>query len=154
MSLDQSARAPGFGARTFLAVLCHAFTIVAALTVAPAVFAGDADTRPLSLNEAVRLAEDDSPAITARKSAVESAEDAVAPAGALPDPQLVAGIDNLPVTTGDAFNVTRDFMTMRKIGVMQNFPQREKRRSRAGRLPGHPPARHHTRGQAPAADGA
>jgi outer membrane protein TolC len=85
------------------------------------------------LNEAVRLAEDASPAITARKAAVESAEDAIAPAGALPDPQLVAGIDNLPVTTGDAFNVTRDFMTMRKIGVMQDFPQRDKRRSRAER---------------------
>jgi outer membrane protein TolC len=133
MSLDRSARAPRFGARTFLAALCNALTIVVALTIAPAAFAVDADTRPLSLDEAVRLAENDSPAITARKSAVESAEDAVAPAGALPDPQLVAGIDNLPVTTGDAFSVTRDFMTMRKIGVMQDLPQREKRRSRTER---------------------
>ena len=133
MSLDRSARAPRFGARTLLAVLCHALTIVVALIIAPAAFAVDADTRPLSLDEAVRLAEDDSPAINARKSAVESAEDAVGPAGALPDPQLVAGIDNLPVTTGDAFNVTRDFMTMRKVGVMQDFPQREKRRSRTER---------------------
>ncbi|MEP7043519.1 MAG: TolC family protein [Dokdonella sp.] len=91
------------------------------------------DARPLSLTEAVRLAEADSPAIDARKSAVESAEHAIAPAGALPDPQLVAGIDNLPVTTADAFSLTRDFMTMRKIGVMQEFPQREKRRSRTER---------------------
>jgi outer membrane protein TolC len=89
--------------------------------------------RALSLDEAVRLAEEASPAIMARQAAVESAQDAVAPAGALPDPQLVAGIDNLPVTTGDAFNLTRDFMTMRKIGVMQEFPQVAKRRSRTER---------------------
>jgi outer membrane protein TolC len=133
MSLDRSARAPRFGARTLLAVLYHALTLVVTLTIAPVAFAVDVDTRPLSLDEAVRLAEDDSPAINARKSAVESAEDAVAPAGALPDPQLVAGIDNLPVTTGDAFNVTRDFMTMRKVGVVQDFPQRDKRRSRTER---------------------
>jgi outer membrane protein TolC len=88
---------------------------------------------PLSLDAAVRLAETESPAIDARKAAVSSAESAIAPAGALPDPQLVAGIDNLPVTTDDAFNVTRDFMTMRKVGVMQAFPQREKRRSRTER---------------------
>jgi cobalt-zinc-cadmium efflux system outer membrane protein len=132
MSLDRFARAPRFGARTLLAVLCRAITIIVSLTLAPATFAG-ADTRPLSLDEAVRLAENDSPAITARQSAVESAEAAVAPSGALPDPQLVAGIDNLPVTTGDAFSVTRDFMTMRKVGVMQDFPQRAKRKSRTDR---------------------
>jgi outer membrane protein TolC len=133
MSLDRFARTPRFGVRTFSALFSYTLTLVATLTAAPAAFAVDADTRPLSLDEAVRLAEDDSPAIAARKSAVESAEDAVAPAGALPNPQLVAGIDNLPVTTADAFNVTRDFMTMRKIGVMQDFPQREKRRSRTER---------------------
>ncbi len=88
---------------------------------------------PLSLDAAVRLAETESPSIEARKAAVLSAESAIAPAGALPDPQLVAGIDNLPVTTGDAFNVTRDFMTMRKVGVMQEFPQQAKRRSRTER---------------------
>ena len=89
------------------------------------------DTQPLSLAEAVRLAQTQSPAITARQSAVESAEDAIKPAGALPDPQLVAGVDNLPVTKGDAFSLTDDFMTMRKIGVMQDFPRREKRELRA-----------------------
>jgi outer membrane protein TolC len=123
MSFPRSARTAGFGA----------LPLALALIATPPLFAADSDTRPLSLNEAVRLAEDASPGITAHRAAVESAEDAIAPAGALPDPQLVAGIDNLPVTTGDAFNVTRDFMTMRKIGVMQDFPQREKRRSRTER---------------------
>jgi outer membrane protein TolC len=46
----------------------------------------------------------------------------------LPDPALIVGIDNLPVNGPDAYSTTRDFMTMRKIGVMQEFPRREKRR--------------------------
>jgi outer membrane protein TolC len=103
------------------------------LCTARLALAGATDAHSLSLEEAVHLAEADSPAIEARKAAVTSAEDAVVPAGALPDPQLVAGIDNLPVTTGDAFSATRDFMTMRKVGVMQEFPQREKRRARTER---------------------
>ena len=133
MSSHRCTRAPRSGVLAFLTVLPHALAFVVALTTAPSAFAVDAGARPLSLDEAVRLAEDDSPAINARKAAVESADDAVAPAGALPDPQLVAGIDNLPVTTGDAFSVTRDFMTMRKVGVMQDFPQRAKRKSRTER---------------------
>ena len=100
---------------------------------APLAFAATVDSRPLSLAEAVRLAQTQSPAITARQSAVESAEDAVEPAGALPDPQLVAGIDNLPVTTSEAFSLTNDFMTMRKVGVVQDFPRREKRELRTRR---------------------
>jgi len=95
--------------------------------------AADTDLRPLSLTEAVLLAADESPAIGARRAAVESATSAIGPAGALPDPRLVAGIDNLPVNGGDAFSATRDFMTMRKVGVMQEFPRAEKRRLRAER---------------------
>jgi len=108
---------------------------IAALAIAlsPMALGATADIRPLSLTEAVRLAEQESPAITARRAAAESAEDAITPAGALPDPQLVAGVDNLPVTTGDAFSLTNDFMTMRKIGVMQDFTRREKRQLRTER---------------------
>jgi cobalt-zinc-cadmium efflux system outer membrane protein len=55
----------------------------------------------LSLDEAVRIAEREAPAIAARRAAAESAADAVGPAGQLPDPELIAGIDNLPVNKGD-----------------------------------------------------
>ena len=110
--------------------LALAFVLISTqIVAAPA----DTDPRPLSLLEAVRLAADDSPAIDARRAAVESATSAIEPAGALPDPQLVAGIDNLPVNGGDAFSPTRDFMTMRKVGVMQEFPRGEKRRLRTER---------------------
>jgi outer membrane protein TolC len=46
----------------------------------------------------------------------------------LPDPELVVGIDNLPVNGSDAYSTTSDFMTMRKVGVMQEFPARTKRK--------------------------
>jgi cobalt-zinc-cadmium efflux system outer membrane protein len=87
----------------------------------------------LSLEDAVQAAEAASPAITARRAAVDAATDAIDPAGALPDPQLIAGVDNLPITSGDAFSLTRDFMTMRRVGVMQEFPRHEKRLARTQR---------------------
>ncbi len=106
----------------------NAAFVAAALILAPS---ASADTgAPLALFEAVRLADAQSPAIAARRAAVESAADAVTPAGALPDPQLIAGVDNLPVSGDDAFSLTRDFMTMRKIGVMQEVTGGEKRRLR------------------------
>ena len=37
----------------------------------------------------------------------------------------------LPVTRADRFSLTSDFMTMRRIGVMQEFTGAEKRRLRA-----------------------
>ena len=129
-----SAHAP----RHCVAMHRHIFHIGLALILpllaAPAAnAAADATTRPLSLTEAVRLADTQSPSIAARQAAAESAQEASELAGSLPDPQLVAGVDNLPVTTGDAFSLNRDFMTMRKIGVMQEFPRAEKRHLRTER---------------------
>src|SRR5690242_13182595 len=95
--------------------------------------AAHADEAPLSLLEAVKQAEAQAPNIDARQAALASAERAVTPAGQLPDPQLIVGIDNLPVTTNDAFHLNRDFMTMRKVGVMQTFTRTEKRELRTQR---------------------
>jgi outer membrane protein TolC len=52
----------------------------------------------------------------------------------LPDPVLKVGIDNLPVTNPDRFNLTHDFMTMRRAGVMQELTRSDKRRFRAERF--------------------
>ena len=81
----------------------------------------------LSLDEALRLASDQSPQLAAQRFAITAAEQATLSARQLPDPKLFFGIDNLPVTTSDAFSLTQDFMTMRKIGVTQDFPRAEKR---------------------------
>lgn len=84
---------------------------------------------PLTLETAVDLALGQSPDLSARQSRVEAAEALVIPAGRLPDPQLVAGVDNLPSNGPDAGSFGRDFMTMRKVGLMQSFPSRAKQRS-------------------------
>ena len=88
---------------------------------------------PLSLEEAIGHARKETPEVAASTAMLEGAQ-AVAPsAGRLPDPELVTGVDNLPINTADRFSFTRDFMTMRKIGVMQSFPNREKRRLQSER---------------------
>ena len=90
--------------------------------------AAAADEGPLSLEDAVGKALQEAPQVTASAATLEATL-AVAPsAGRLPDPELVTGVDNLPVTSVERYSLSRDFMTMRKIGVMQTFPNGEKRR--------------------------
>jgi outer membrane protein TolC len=55
-------------------------------------------------------------------------------AGQLPDPVLKAGVDNLPVNGPDRLSLTSDFMTQRRIGVMQEVTRADKRRLRAERF--------------------
>jgi len=55
-------------------------------------------------------------------------------AAQLPDPTLTAGINNLPINGADKFSLTRDFMTMRSVGVMQEFTRDDKRQARAARF--------------------
>jgi cobalt-zinc-cadmium efflux system outer membrane protein len=84
---------------------------------------------PLSFNAALSLAERSSADIEAQTAGVDAARSASRAAGALPDPKLAFGVDNLPATGPDQWRVDRDFMTMRKIGVMQDFPSIAKRRA-------------------------
>jgi outer membrane protein TolC len=87
-----------------------------------------AQEHTLTLQEAIEKALQQAPQVAVSTAMLEGAQ-AVAPsAGRLPDPELAIGIDNLPIDTADRFSFTRDFMTMRKIGVMQSFPNGAKRR--------------------------
>jgi outer membrane protein, heavy metal efflux system len=79
------------------------------------------------LAEAVRRAGVQAPRIEAQDAAVAAAEAEASRAGSLPDPMLMVGIENLPVTGGDAFDPTVDDMTMKRIGVRQEFPAAAKR---------------------------
>jgi cobalt-zinc-cadmium efflux system outer membrane protein len=65
--------------------------------------------------------------LDARRAQAEAAQQESRRAGALPDPMLMVGIDNLPVTGADAFDTRVDDMTMKKIGLRQEFPARAKR---------------------------
>ena len=88
----------------------------------------------LSLQQALQFAQERSRQLVAQASATSAARDMAVAAGQLPDPTLKAGINNLPVNGADQFSLTRDFMTMRSIGVMQEFTREEKRKARATRF--------------------
>jgi outer membrane protein TolC len=88
----------------------------------------------LSLEEAQRRAVERSRQLIAQDAAVRSSREMAVAAGQLPDPVVKAGIDNLPVNGPDQFSVSRDFMTMRRIGVMQEVTRAEKRELRAERF--------------------
>ena len=105
----------------------------AALPLCACVLSWPAQAQDLSLQEAQALAVATAPQLHAQQAAIRAAQAAVGPASELPDPRLVAGVENLPVDGGDRFSLTRDFMTMRKIGVMQDFPRGEKRRLKGER---------------------
>ncbi|MGI8497932.1 MAG: TolC family protein [Gemmatimonadaceae bacterium] len=59
-----------------------------------------------------------SPAVRAANARGEAARDRVNPAGVRPDPMLMAGVQNFPVSA-PGFT---DFMTMKMIGVSQTIP--------------------------------
>jgi outer membrane protein TolC len=88
----------------------------------------------LTLAEAQRLAIARSRGLTAQDSMIISAREMAVAAGQLPDPVLKLGVDNVPADGADRFSVGRDFMTMRRIGVMQEFTRDDKRRLKSARF--------------------
>jgi outer membrane protein TolC len=98
------------------------------LSAAPA-----ASQTPLTLAEALRLAEGRAPSVSSLDAAARGAREMAASSNQLPDPVLRAGLDNVPVNGPDAFTLDRDFMTMRRIGVMQEYVSVAKREARRDR---------------------
>jgi len=115
----------GFFRGVVLATLAGVFAFSATVSGAEA---------PLTLAEAQRRAVERSRQISANNAAVASSREMAVAAGRLPDPVLQLGIENLPIDGPDQFSVARDFMTMRRIGVMQEFTRSEKRQLRAQRF--------------------
>jgi outer membrane protein TolC len=88
----------------------------------------------LTLAEAQQRALERSRSLPAQDATIAAARELAVAAGRLPDPVLRTGIDNLPVSGSDRFNIGADFMTMRRIGLMQEVTGADKRRLRASRL--------------------
>ncbi|MHA7684118.1 TolC family protein [Cupriavidus sp. PET2-C1] len=88
----------------------------------------------LSVEEAVALATTRAGNGETSHGSVEAAAQMAVAAGQLPDPVLKLGFNNVPVNGPDQFSLTRDFMTMRSISVMQEFTRSDKRRARAERF--------------------
>jgi cobalt-zinc-cadmium efflux system outer membrane protein len=134
-----------------IAARCHAFevsavtrrvplflcAIAASLALQRFAFAAEsADIQaaaPLTLEHAVALALERTPQLQAQAAALDAAQTESVAAGRLPTPELIVGVDNLPVTGEDAWSFDRDFMTMRKVGVMQTFPSHRKREAQRER---------------------
>ena len=111
--------------------MCHGLAVLAALALAT--LSAQAAPLTLTLDEALRLAQARSRQLPAQDAAATAAREMAAAAGQRPDPVLKFGVDNLPVNGPDAGSLTRDFMTMRTIGVTQEFTREDKRRARAAR---------------------
>lgn len=92
-----------------------------------------ADASALTLEAAIRQALQRSPAHLAAQSVAQASRESAVQAGQLPDPMLKLGIDNLPVEGPDRWSLTRDFMTMRRIGIEQQWVSSTKRAARTGR---------------------
>jgi len=92
-----------------------------------------AQAQSLSLEEAQRRAVQRSQQVVAQNAAITASQEMAVAAGQLPDPVLKMGVDNLPVSGPDSWSASRDCMTMRRIGVMQEITRGEKRELRAQR---------------------
>ncbi|HEX9875412.1 MAG TPA: TolC family protein [Gammaproteobacteria bacterium] len=108
--------------------------VVAALLLSMRVPLHAQDAGALSLGEALQLAAERSQALVAREAAAAAARDLAVAAGERPDPTLTAAIDNLPINGPDELSLTRDFMTMRSIGLMRELTRDDKRDARAARF--------------------
>ena len=127
MSLVTSLRSPTPARRhrhlACLAVLCSALA--------------NADAHAqlaLTLDQALRAAQGRSLQLVAQDAAASASRAMAVAAGQLPDPTLKAGISNLPINGADRLSLTRDFMTMRSIGIAQEITRAEKLNARSARF--------------------
>ncbi len=88
---------------------------------------------PLSLERAVAEAAGRSQLVIAADAQARAAREMASAAGQLPDPVLKLGLNNLPIDGRDRYSITRDFMTMRSVGVLQELTRADKRSARVRR---------------------
>lgn len=88
-------------------------------------------TAGLSLAEATRLAREQAPSLAGQQLALDGARDQLPAATTLPDPRLTLGVDNLPISGADRYSLSAEAMTMRRLGLVQEVPNRAKREARA-----------------------
>ncbi len=72
-----------------------------------------------TLDALLELALERNPAIIAAKARVVAARARIGPAGLRTDPMLMVGLVNVPVSP---LSLTSEDMTMKMIGILQNFP--------------------------------
>ncbi len=85
----------------------------------------------LTFDDALHRATEQAPALRAQEAVAAAARERAVAAAQLPDPVLRVGVANLPIDGPDRFSLTRDFMTMRNIGIAREFTREDKRQARA-----------------------
>jgi len=103
------------------------FAAIAAAALVPL----EAQGASLSLESALELAVQRSETARAARAGQLSAAETARGAGRLPDPTLNVGIENLPVTGPDRLSTTADSMTMKRIGISQEWLSSGKRAARS-----------------------
>ncbi len=93
-----------------------------------------ATAAPLTLDEALRLAQQRSRQLPAQDAAAGAARDMALAAGQRPDPVLKAGLNSLPVNGPDRFSLVRDNFTMLSVGVSQELTRDGKLKARSARF--------------------
>jgi cobalt-zinc-cadmium efflux system outer membrane protein len=107
------------------------YPLVCAAVVAVALVPLGAQCASLSLESALSLAVQRSETARGARAGQLSAAQAARAAGRLPDPTLNVGIENLPVTGPDRLITTADSMTMKRIGISQEWLSSGKRAARS-----------------------
>lgn len=87
-----------------------------------------ADEPLLTFDAAIARALERAPQLEMQRASLDSAQSMQISAGRLPDPQILVGVDNVPISGPDAFSTTSDMMTMTKVGLMQSFPSGSRRK--------------------------
>jgi outer membrane protein TolC len=87
-----------------------------------------AQTAPsLTLDAALQAAAERNTAIQAAQASVDASAQSIVSAGQLPNPKLMAGIDALPINGDQGFTVGQNILTMRRIGIEQEWVSSRKR---------------------------
>lgn len=99
-----------------------------------ACWTASAQAADLTLEQSLLAAERYSAELSANQHQVNALQNMADSAMELPDPKLKFGIENVPVQGGNARRLTRDGMTMERVGIMQDYVSSTKRQRKADTL--------------------
>lgn len=98
----------------------------AAILAASLLPAAWAMAAPFTLDQALVLSAQRSQLARSARAGAASAAEMGRVAGQLPDPMLTFGVDNLPFTGGSRFSTNAEDMTMKRVGISQEWVSPEK----------------------------
>ena len=126
--LQTEAGAMGPRRASRIALFLMSLATLASFPALPAQEDASAPGGAMTLESVLRQVRARNPEIAAAKQELEAARQRIAPARALENPMLEAGVVNLPA---QSWSLRREDMTMKMLGISQRFPFPGKRELRA-----------------------